>query len=277
MGDEKTKWPEPELTRKKHIPLKEYGLLKVIELPDGTSWHINTKKGEENLRVYHSSGSYDEYNSDGSKISISSNNAVSYAKNGMTITADASSDSKAGGHMRIAFDHDSHVEFRKNASIVVGGKTSLAALGELKIAAKGNLYLGSDAKIVMNAGKGMEMNAHDGRIEMEASGVIYAHSKSGDIHLEAAKSVKSIAGENVFSKAAQDVIEEAAGNITETARADISSSAQGNVTETAQGNVENTASGEVKYKATGKASIKGAVTKIQEGGSQTSSTSDTFV
>jgi uncharacterized protein (DUF2345 family) len=228
--DQNKKHPEPEITRKKHIPQKEYGLIKIIEFPDGSSWHINTKKGEENFRHYHSSGAYDEITSEGTRISFTANNGVSYAKNGMTITADASSDSKAGGHMRISFDHDSHVEFKKNASIVVGGAADIASLGHLKVAAKGNMYLGTDqGKVVISGGKGIEMNGNDGRIMMEAQGVIYAHSKGGDIHLEAAKSVVSNAGENIEGTAQQNISENASGNITENAKGDINSEASGNV------------------------------------------------
>ncbi len=254
MTDENQRHPEPELS-KKIIPLKESGLLKVIEWPDGTIISINTEKGKENLRIHHSSGVYHEFTSEGTAIQFSSNNSVNYSKGGMTVTYDNSGDTKASGHMRVNFDHDAHVTFQKNASIVVGAKANIASLGELKIAAKGNLYLGAGAKVCINGGKGVEINGHDGRVEIEASGVVYLHSKSGDVHLEAA----------------QDVVGNAGGDIKE--------SAQGSISETAQGNINNTAQGDGIYdmSGTGKVGPNAQKVQIKPGGQQITPTSDTFV
>jgi uncharacterized protein (DUF2345 family) len=254
------KHPEPESTRRNHVPPKEYGLLKVLEFPDGTVVHINTKKGEENLRIYHSSGTYDEITSEGTKISFSSNNAVSYAKRGMTMTYDHSSDTKSGGHWRLCLDHDAHIEVKKNASLVVGGHADVASLGHLKIAAKGNMYLGSEkGKVVVNGGKGVEIKGEQGRVMIEAASALYLHSKQGDVHLESSsEDVVIRAAKNVDSRG-QNVIEQASGDITETA--------QGKITTTGQDSVF--------VKSGGDITTKGKTTKIQGGG--TTAPPTTFV
>ena len=141
MSEDNKKLPEPELTRKNIVPLEQYGLLKSMEWPDGTIITLSTEKGKENLRVHHSSGSYFEFTSDGTHVQFNSNNHVEYSKGGVTCTFDNNADGKGAGHMRWNFDHDAHVTFKKNASIVVGSKADIACLGNIKVAAKGNLYL----------------------------------------------------------------------------------------------------------------------------------------
>lgn len=232
MSDDNKKHPEPELTRKKHVPLKEFGLLKVFEFPDGTVISINTKKGEENCRIYHSSGSYHEFTSDGTSVNFSSNNGVTYGKGGMSVTFDNNTDAKAAGHMRISFDHDAHVEFKKNASLVVGGKTSIASLGELKIAAQGNMYLGTaKGKVVINGGKGVEIKGESGRVMMEAAkGAFYIHAKEGDVHLQA--------GQDIVQVSDQDNVVQAGGNVTEQAGKNVISLAQSDVGIKGGNNVE---------------------------------------
>lgn len=223
MSDDNKKHPEPELTRKQHVPLKEFGLLKVFEFPDGTVISLNTKKGEENLRVYHSSGSYHEFTSDGTSVNFSSNNGITYGKGGMSVTFDNSSDSKAAGHMRVSFDHDAHVEFKKNASIVIGGKGSIASLGELKVAAQGNMYLGTaKGKVVISGGKGVEIKGEAGRVMIEATkGVCYIHSKEGDVHLQA--------GADIVQASDGDNVTQAGGNVSEQAQGGVSVNAGQNV------------------------------------------------
>jgi len=220
MSEDNKKFPEPELTRKQIVPLKEFGLMKVMEWPDGTVIHINTEKGKENMRIHHSSGTFFEFCSDGTQVHFNSNNGVQYSKGGMTVTYDQSGDQKAAGHMRVNFDHDAHVTFQKNASIVVGAKTSIAALGELKVAAKGNLYLGSgQGKVIINGGKGIEMKGESGRVMIEGNGVVYLHSTKGDVHLQAAQDVVQISdGDNIV---------EAGGKVSEKADGDITNVAQG--------------------------------------------------
>lgn len=219
MSDDNRKHPEPELTRKGHLPLKEFGLLKVVEFPDGTVISINTKKGEENLRVYHSSGSYHEFTSDGSHVNMASNNQINYGKGGVSVTFDNNSDSKAAGHMRIAFDHDAHVEFKKNASMVIGGKADIAALGELKLAAQGNMYLGTaKGKVIISGGKGVEIKGEGGRVMIEATkGVCYIHSKEGDVHLQAGQDIVQVSDQDNLVQAGGKVQEQSKGeNITQT-------------------------------------------------------------
>lgn len=258
MSDDNKKLPEPELTRKSHIPLKEYGLLKSFEWPDGTVIHINTKKGEENMRIHHSSGSYFEFCSDGTHINFNSNNQVNYAKGGVSVTVDQSTDTKSAGHMRVNFDTDAHVTFKKNASIVVGSKCDVACLGELKVAAKGNLYLGSgQGKVVINGGKGIEMRGQNGRVMIEASaGVLYLHSKQGDVHLQAG----------------QDVVQASDGdNLVQ---------AGGKVSETAGGSITNSAGGDVNYDTNGgkiKIGEHSQRVQVKPGGAQLTPTSDTFI
>lgn len=256
MSEDNKKFPEPELTRKQIVPLKEFGLMKVIEWPDGTIIHINTEKGKENMRIHHSSGTFFEFCSDGTKVNFDSNNSVQYSKGGMTVTYDHSGDQKSAGHMRVNFDHDAHVTFQKNASIVVGAKTSIAGLGELKVAAKGNLYLGSgQGKVVINGGKGVEMKGEKGRVMIEAgAGVLYLHSKQGDVHLQA--------GQDVVQVSDQDNIVQAGGKVSE--------QAQGNIEENAQGSIKNSSSGTATYDSESKVVVK-------PGGQQLTPTSDTFM
>lgn len=263
MSDDNKKHPEPELTRKKHVPLKEYGLMKVFEFPDGTVISINTKKGEENCRIYHSSGSYHEFTSDGTSVNFSSNNGVTYGKGGMSVTFDNNSDSKAAGHMRVSFDHDAHVEFKKNASIVVGGKTSIASLGELKIAAQGNMYLGTaKGKVVINGGKGVEIKGEQGRVMIEAAkGVMYLHSKEGDVHLQAKQDIVQVSeGDNVV---------QADGKVTEQSKGENVTQTESFVKEDATSTIEMHANGgDIKLTADGGAvDTYGAEgTKVQHGG-----------
>lgn len=262
--DQNKKHPEPEHTRKKHIPLKEFGLFKTFEWPDGTVITINTKKGEECMRIHHSSGVYHEFTSEGTHVQFNSNNAVTYSKGGMTVTYDNSGDSKAAGHMRVSFDHDSHVEFKKNASIVVGGKTNIASLGDLKVAAKGNLYLGSgQGKVVINGGKGIEMKGENGRVMIEAAkGVLYLHSKEGDVHLEA--------GQDVVQNSGQDNIVVAQGKVSEQAK--------GNIEENAQNQIVNKSGGDSKYDSDGIIQVgqSADLVVIKPGGQQVSPTSPEF-
>src|SRR5438270_7811580 len=120
MADDTNKrFPEGELTAKKMVPVKEVGLLKVMEWPDGTIIHLNTKKGEENMRIYHSSGNYSEYRTDGTVMHFGSNNGISYSKGGVTITYDNNMDTKGMGHSRLSVSTDTHIEVAKNASIVI--------------------------------------------------------------------------------------------------------------------------------------------------------------
>lgn len=262
--DQNRKHPEPELTRRQHIPLKEYGLLKTFEWPDGTVITINTKKGEENMRIHHSSGVYHEFTSEGTHVAFNSNNKVEYSKGGMTVTYDNNGDTKAAGHMRVNFDHDAHVTFQKNASIVVGHKTSVACLGDMKVAAKGNLYLGSgQGKVVINGGKGIEMKGEQGRVMIEAaSGVVYLHSKTGDVHLEAA----------------QDVVMNSGQNNTTTAGADVTEQAQNNISENAGSQVNNMAGDKSVYDASNKVQVGpiAHLVEIKPGGSQLTPVSPQF-
>lgn len=184
MSKEKVRWPEPEITRNKHIPTKEYGLLKVFEWPDGTVIHINTRKGEENLRVHHASGSYDEYTSNGVRLNMSSNNSVSYSKGGVTLTYDGNSDTKGPGHARLSLDHDAHIEVKKSASIAVAGTAEVVSVGHVKVAAT-DLYLGTTkGSIVLNSARDIEIKAA-GRVLAHADQAVQITSKSGDVHVEA--------------------------------------------------------------------------------------------
>jgi hypothetical protein len=271
MSDQNRKHPEPEVTRKKHVPLKEYGLMKVLEWPDGTQIHINTKAGEENMRIFHSSGTYHEFTSEGTHVNFNSNNAVQYSKGGMTVTMDNNSDGKASGHMRVSFDHDAHVEFKKNASIVVGGKTNIASMGDLKIAGKGNVYLGSgEGKVVINGGKGVEIKGEKGRVMIEAAkGVVYLHSKEGDVHLQAKQDVVQVSeGDNIV---------QADGKVSEISKGNNETKADGNLTEESGGDRTSQSGGKTRFDADGKFITKGSLSQIQEGGQQISPTSDIFV
>lgn len=269
MADEAQvkKHPEPEHTRKKHIPLKEYGLMKTWEWPDGTIITLNTKKGEECMRIHHSSGVYHEFTSEGTQVSFQSNNSLQYAKNGMTVTMDASSDTKAAGHMRIAFDHDSHVEFKKNASIVVGGHADIASLGHLKMAAKGNIYLGADkGKIVLNGGKGVEIKGEEGRVMIEAAkGVLYLHSKEGDVHTEAKENIIESSGKSNVTIANENITEQAKQSIGYVADENISQHAKGSFYVQADADVE-IKGGMVKMGGGNEVDIQASDVKIGGGG-----------
>lgn len=247
MADENKKHPEPELTAKGVVPLQEYGLLKTFEWPDGTVITINTKQGQENMRIHHSSGVYHEFTSEGTHVQFASNNSISYSKGGMTVTYDNSGDSKGAGHMRVNFDHDAHVTFQKNASIVVGKSTSIAGLGELKVAAKGDLYLGSgQGKVVINGGKGIEMKGEQGRVMIEAgAGVVYLHSATGDVHLEAAQ--------DVVSQSGQDNVVNAQGNGKRTIQGSETVNIQGSMTKQVGGSRSDSVSG--SWAATAAASV----------------------
>lgn len=176
------KFPEPELTAKKMVPTKEFGLLKVAEWPDGTVIHLNTKKGEENLRIYHSSGSLSEFRSDGTHVSFTSNNGITYSKGGITVSYDHSGDSKAAGHARISLGHDAHIEVAKNANIVVNGRADVHSTGHLKLSAADLQLSTSEGSLVFASARDIEFKA-DSRVLMHSKAVTQITSDA-DVHIE---------------------------------------------------------------------------------------------
>lgn len=225
MSEDNKRHPEPELTGKKIIPTKEYGLLKSIELPDGTVISINLKKGEENMRVYHSSGSYHEFRTDGTHIHFSSNNIVQYQKGGATITWDNNHDVKGDGHARISINHDAHIEVAKNASIAVNGRGDVHSTGHIKLSAADIQLSTTEGSLVFAAERDIEFLAKGGRVLMHSKNATQITTDDGDIHLESGA----------------DIIENAPkGNIAETAQGNISENAQGDILPTAQGKIKST-------------------------------------
>jgi uncharacterized protein (DUF2345 family) len=229
LTDTNKRFPEGELTAKQMVPTQEFGLLKTWEWPDGTIVHLNTKKGEENMRVYHSSGTYSEFRTDGTSVHFTSNNNVSYQKGGVTITYDHNSDTKGMGQSRISVSHDTHIEVAKNASIVVNGQTDLHSTGHLKVSAAGDLSLSTGSgSIVLAAERDIEMKSKGGRILMHAEGgAVQITSKDGDIHSECG------------------------GDIVNVAQGDMKSTIQGNITDTAQGKITENAQGDIVHKTAG--------------------------
>lgn len=255
------KHPEPELTAKKMIPTKEFGLLKVMEWPDGTVIHLNTKKGEENMRIYHSSGSYSEHRSDGTSVSFHSNNGITYSKGGITVTYDNSSDTRAEGHARISLGHDAHIEVAKNASIVVNGRSDVHSTGHLKLSVGGDLQLSSaKGSIVLAAKRDVEIRASEGRVMTHSKSATQITSDA-DVHIEAK----------------EDVVSKAGGSIYETADGNIAETADGTITEQAKGNIKSKSGGKNEILADGNVVTKGAKTVVQEGGTQMTPTSSDFV
>jgi hypothetical protein len=255
MADVNKRFPEGELTAKKMVPTEEFGLLKVIEWPDGTIIHLNTKKGEENMRIYHSSGSYSEFRSDGTNVQFTSNNSISYQKGGVTITYDHNSDTKGMGQARLSVSHDTHIEVAKNASIVMNGQCDLHSTGHLKVSAAGDLSLSTGSgSIVLAAERDIEMKAKGGRVLIHGEGgAVQITSKDGDIHLETGA----------------DIVKVAKGDIKATAQGNISDSAQGSITESAQQSVKVESQGaDVTINASTKVETYGASegTKAQKGG-----------
>jgi hypothetical protein len=238
---EKIRHPEPQLTRDKHIPVKEYGLLKVWEWPDGTVIHLNTKKGEETMRIYHSSGSYEEYTGEGNRVSFGSNNHLQYTKGGVTVTFDNSVDQKGSGHTRLSIDHDSHIEVKKNASIAVAGTADVVSIGAVKVAAT-DIYIGSTkGSIVLNAARDIEMKAGS-RIFGDAGASIQLTAK-GDIHSESEADIVNVSG------------------------GDTKTTAQGNISENATGDIKNDAKGDIGITAGKAVTTYGPDgTKVQKGG-----------
>ena len=221
---EKDKIRHPEVDLKKHLPIKEYGLLQVWEWPDGTTVYMNLEKGKETLRMAHSSGWYKEVTGAGSTVEASPNNHVTYSKGGVTVTFDNNSDTKSDGHVRMSVNHDTHIEVKKNASIAVAGHADVVGVGHVKVAAT-DIYLGStEGSIVLNAARDIEMKATGGRILAQAKNVVQITSESADIHMEAPENIVMNSGKS---------------NIT---------LANKNVTEKAQGSIGNKADGNVSYK-----------------------------
>lgn len=218
MADtEKIRHPEPQITREKNIPTKEYGLLKVWEWPDGTVVHINTEKGKESMRVYHSSGTYDEYTGKGNRIHFSSNNELRYQKGGVTVTFDNNMDTKGSGHSRLSIDHDTHIEVKKNASIAVAGTADIVSVGHVKVAAT-DIYLGATkGSIVLNAARDIEIKA--GSRVMVDSGAATQITANGDIHIETQQ--------DAVIKAQQNISNKAQSNFTVDAQSDVGINAKG--------------------------------------------------
>lgn len=259
MSDTNKRFPEGELTAKKIVPTEEYGLLKVFEWPDGTIIHLNTERGKENMRIYHSSGSYSEFRSDGTNVQFTSNNAVSYQKGGVTITYDHNSDTKGMGHARISVSHDTHIEVAKNASIVMNGQCDLHSTGHLKVSAAGDLSLSTGSgSVVIAAERDIEMKAKGGRVLIHGEGgAVQITSKDGDVHIEAGADVVSVAKSDIKSEAKGNVSTKAKGTITETGKS-VKIEASG-------GDTSIEASGSVKTQG-------GGGTKIQGGGSSAPAT-----
>lgn len=261
MSDTNKRAPEGELTAKKMVPSKEYGLLKVFEWPDGTVIHLNTKKGEENMRIYHSSGTYSEFRTDGTNVNFTSNNNISYQKGGVTITYDHNSDTKGMGQARVSVSHDTHIEVAKNASIVLNGQADVHSTGHLKISAAGDLSLSTGSgSVVIAAERDIEMKAKGGRILMHAEGgAVQITSKAGDIHLET--------GADIVSVAQGDIKETATGNIKENAQGKITNDAQDDIQLTSEAAIAQKATGDIKLTSDKAVDTFGTLgTKVQHGG-----------
>jgi hypothetical protein len=218
MSSDNKRHPEPELTAKKMIPTQEYGLLKSFEFPDGTVISINTKKGEENMRIYHSSGSYHEFRTDGTHIHFSSNNIVQYQKGGATITWDNNHDIKGDGHARISINHDAHIEVAKNASIAVNGRGDVHSTGHIKLSAADIQLSTTEGSICFAAERDIEFFAKGGRILAHSKNAMQLSTEAGDIHLESAA----------------DIIQNAAGDIRPTAQGKLVANSGGNMVLTTQ-------------------------------------------
>ena len=238
-ADDKIRHPEPELTQKKIVPTDKYGLLKVWEWPDGTVLHLNTEKGKENMRIYHSSGSYSEYRSDGTHVTFTSNNGVTYSKGGVTFSYDNNADTKVAGHMRISVGHDAHIEVAKNASIMAGGSADVHSTGHIKLSAADLSLSTTEGSIVFAAARDIELKADKGRVLIHASQAIQLTTEQGDIHAEAAGDLIAIAN-----------------------GADIRLNATGKIISSSDGDNEIRPKGKLKVKADGKILIDAKAFKV---------------
>lgn len=243
---ENKKHPEPELTAKKMVPTEKYGLLKTWEFPDGTVIHINTKRGEENLRIYHTSGTYHEFRTNGTHVQFSSNNIVTYQKGGATLTWDNNFDMKGDGHARICISHDAHIECAKNASIACNGRTDVHSTGHIKLSAADVSLSTTEGSIVFAAERDIEFKAKGGRILMHSQNATQITTDQGDVHIESGADIieKSPsgkhhveAGNNVELKAGQDLKTQASQNITHDAGQSYQVGAKSYVEKTDSGSV----------------------------------------
>lgn len=241
--DVNKRFPEGELTAKKMVPTEEFGLLKVWNWPDGTIVHLNTKKGEENMRIYHASGTYSEFRTDGTVVNFTSNNNISYQKGGVTITYDHNSDTKGMGQARVSVSHDTHIEVAKNASIVLNGQADVHSTGHLKISAAGDLSLSTGSgSVVIAAERDIEMKSKGGRVLIHAEGgAVQITSKDGDVHTEC--------GGDIVNVAQGDMKSTIQGNITQNAQGDITEKAQGNIIHKPEGNLYSNPTGTHHAKA----------------------------
>lgn len=238
-SDENRRFPEPELSAKKMVPPKEYGLLKAWTWPDGTVISLNTRKGEENLRVHHSSGSYTEIRTNGTVVNFSSNNVLSYQKGGMTLTYDNNADVKGMGHARLSISHDAHIEVAKNASIMVNGMADVHGTGHVKLSAADISLSTTEGSICLAAERDVEIKAKSGRILAHSQNALQLTTGAGDVHVESGGDVVVVAN-------GKDVKVSAAGSIIESAASDILETAGGKIKEKASGTIVNSADDEIK-------------------------------
>lgn len=159
---------------------------KVIQTPDGRVQVHSTRAETEGHLDYQADGSFKYHSSTGSVVEFASNNHLMYQKGGFTLTVDNNGDIKMSGHGRVNFDHDTHIEVAKNASIVVNGLAEVHSTGHLKITAA-DLYLGSTkGSVVINAARNLEMTATKGTITQHSTGVHTITTDSGDFHVDTA-------------------------------------------------------------------------------------------
>lgn len=159
-----------ERANKTETPEGKYPQQKVLRTAGNLIIAWSDEKGRESLKVFHPSGSFVEFQPDGSVMSMNIGESRSYNKSGSTSTSDDNSSNHSYGHTQSTVGGGIHIEVQGDAGIMIGGKAAIVGLGDTGLAVNGNLYIGAKGNVSINA---------TGNIDMQAKGKTYQGSGQG--------------------------------------------------------------------------------------------------
>lgn len=201
------------------VKFKDDPTQKIEQFPDGSIHRRITKDGKETHQMWSSTGAYTEIRPDGSRIDFSSNNSVSYAKGGTTMSIDNNGDIRLSGHKRINVDVDAHITFGKDVTIMSGGRMAVEAQGGLKMAGSDVGIMSTSGAIAINSDREVAIQSAN-KTSIHSEGVTTMTTGKGDLHIASGgeidfnsqgdASIKSNGAMSMHSKDAMNMTSKAA-------------------------------------------------------------------
>lgn len=182
----------------------QYPYNKVTETESGHIQEFDDTPGYERVHTYHRSGTFEEIDSSGTKVTkIVGDGYVIVDRNGfISIAGDANV--TVNGNVNIFCRSDANIEVAGSAEMKVGGSFDIGVARDMNIAVEGNFSLWANGSMNLQSRKKGHILTSEDNLYIASNKQLHLHSVN-DMFVESKQNQQITAGESIFTTAAQEI------------------------------------------------------------------------